>query len=386
MSKERELIDKYNYLIDCYNNSSENNDATREIEKEAFNTLYSISEYMKNNTNNIEDQDLLDRTMIKGINNIYYSSDRYKKPIDISPLSYQKTENSRVMIISDLHYISRNIGDYRYHKDSLNYVYSALYCVDIFNINEIIILGDLIDGRYYKPDVDYYIRQKTIEDFYNEMSFITDYIRKQVPNIKIRVVLGNHDINAINDYRFKYRQDINKGFEEYMSIFKDTNIKLDGLGEVLYEFGNNKLLLEHDINKPFGLYNPLEIEYKNEYEYEPTKYYRSISGHGHLFKRRFWYQDNQTDISNVMCPCLKGDYIDYEGDTYSIGFPGFLIVESSGDKIIVEPYFINKIGNKYNVDTLDNLYERSINKESGISPKYGKYNYDKKIVLEKIIN
>ena len=86
-----------------------------------------------------------------------------------------------------------------------------------------------------------------------------------------------------------------------------------------------------------------------------------------------------------MCPCLKGDYIDYEGDSYSIGFPGFLIVESINDKIIVEPYFINKIGNKYNVDTLENLYERSRDKELGISPKYGKYNYDKKIVLEKII-
>ncbi|MBO5530133.1 MAG: metallophosphoesterase [Bacilli bacterium] len=395
MSKERELIDKYNYFADYYYNSHEKDSITLEARKEAFDTLYSISEYMSQNLNNIENQDLVDRTMIKGIDSIFVFNDRINKPFDICPPSYQKMDNNRVMMIADLHYISRGESFYKYHEDSLKYIDKALEYVNKLNINELVILGDLVDGKFTNrevPGLMGIINRKTKQDLFNEVSFITTYIRKKLPNIKIRVLLGNHDLNAINDYKFKYSSKykdnealgVNEGFNEYLDCYKNNNIKLDGVGQVLYSFGNNILLLEHEIRKPFGLYNPLKVEYEYPNQYNPYHVCRSISGHGHMLRKRSCY-NNLNDISSVICPCLKGDYIDPETDSYSIGYPGFLIVESIGDKILVEPHFINKIGNNYDVDTLDNLYNRSNNREYGIPVKYGQYQSNKKIVLEKVI-
>lgn len=390
MSKEAELINKYNELIDAYNKRTVNDDNTRMLGREAYNTLYDLSFYQRDNLDNIENPELLDRTMIKGIDNIFYFYDRINRPYDICPPTYQKFDTNKIMIISDLHYISKQVGKYKYHEDSIIYIDAAIYFAKKNNIKELVILGDLVDGKYKdysKPGLNQIIYNKSNDDLLNEVSFITSYIRKNLSDVKIRVLLGNHDLNSIDSYKYRYNNiDTDKAFNEYCSVYKDNNIKLDGAGAAIYSFGDNKLLLDHCINKPFGIYNPSVIEYKDEYQYRPQKLYRSISGHAHYYSYRYWYE-KYNEISNVICPCLKADYPLYDGVNDIVEYPGFLIVESVEDKINVEPYFINKMsdGNFY-IDSLEDLCEFSRTKEGIELPdKYRKYNRNKKVTLNRVI-
>lgn len=383
MSKERELIDKYNELEELINKRIIRDATTMKFETEKFRTLFELSEYQKNNIDNIEDTVLFDKTMLKGINNVMYFKDHYYKPIDITPPTYHKLENNKVMIISDLHYISRKIGFYKYHEDSIYYLNTALNYAKEHDIKEVIVLGDLIDGKYSISSnlaLNNIIKSKSKEDLLNEITFITNYIRKELPGITIRAILGNHDMNALTNYQTKY-ENYNKGIDEFIRPFNESNIKIDGAGNVIYNFGENKLVCEHDINKPFGIYNPLEVEYPNDVIYSPYSNYRSISGHGHMFKcRTNINSDNNT--ANVMCPCLKGDFEIDNRSSNLVEYPGFLIVYSVNDKILVEPYFINKINNEYYVDTLDRLSERA-KYEKNIPKKYMDYYGEKRIVLNK---
>lgn len=387
MSRERELIDKYNYLIDLYKFRNINDEHTKYLEKQAHYTLFELSEYMRDNLNNIEDQDLLDYTMARGINNVEVCNNRFNAPCDICPSTYQKLDNSRVMVIADIHYIARSIGPYGYRKMSKDYLDSALYYANQTGIKELIVLGDLVDGKYYDNKTIAYVDQKTLDDYYNEISDITSYLKTNLPNTKVRAILGNHDNNALSYYSNKYGyNEQEKGFKEYISCFKNNNIKLDGIGSVIYNYNGNNVLFEHHINKFFGMYNPFEVNYEGDRDYLPINNYRSISGHAHTFKFRRLYLDRD-EISNAICPCLKSDFDRYDGATDLIEYPGFLILDFVGEDILVEPYFINKNPNGiYDINSLEHVSELAKEKNSYLPEKFRTYHYDKKIILKKVIN
>lgn len=387
MSKVNELIDKYNELTRLSNERKVNDFVKKEINTLAYDTLFALSNYQRDN---LVESDLLNYTLFKGIDSIYYKENtRINKPLDICPLTYHKLDNNKVMVIADLHYINRQIKSYKYHEDSIMYVKAAMYFARLNNIKEIIVLGDLIDGYYHNWKIEGLqecLDKKTNTDFYDENIFITNLLRKELPDVKIRAILGNHDINALHEcIKHLNYKNIDKGYIEFLLPFINNNIKIDGLGNVIYRIGDNNVLFEHFINKFFGIYNPLEVEYECERSHLPINSYRSISGHAHYFTERGLY-DNQSVPSNVICPCLKADYEKTEG-SHIIEYPGFLIVESIDDKIMVEPFFINKLSNgKYNINNLEGLCEFAKEEQGKELPnKYRTYSRDKKIVLEKVI-
>lgn len=393
MSKERELIDKYNELINLYNRRTINDDNARSLLKDAYNTLFDLSNYERDNIGKIENPYLLDKTIIKGINNNYYTNSKLNKPLNIYPPSYQKLDNNKVMVIADIHRISKNVGIYKYHDDSINYFYAALKAAKMLGIKELVVLGDLVDGRYHHSnnELDGIINNKSYDELLNEVSLVSSELKSKLDDIKIRVVLGNHDLNTLAEYQHKYKDKdnyslIDRGIDEYLSAYRDKNIKIDGVGNVIYRFGENNILFEHSINKTFGLYNPLKVEYKYEQSFSPSILYRSISGHSHYYSYRYWYYDRD-EISNVICPCLKADYDIYQGSQNIIEHPGFLIIESINDKIIVEPYFIIKESNNhFYIDNLEELCKLSKNCEiNGMPNKIKNYKGLKRIVLEKVM-
>ena len=71
MSKERELIDELIGLrYDLKKNI--NLDNYSELARKTHETLFKLSDYQRDNVNSIENQGLLDLSLIKGINQNYY--------------------------------------------------------------------------------------------------------------------------------------------------------------------------------------------------------------------------------------------------------------------------------------------------------------------------